>query len=111
MRLRIPSNRGRSICRFKELIADKAYDSTSFRHFLRRRGAKPTIPERKNRKKRKGRPLALGNQYRQRWKIERCFAWLDNSRRLIVRYERYIQHYKAFCLVALILLSVNRLLK
>ncbi|MXQ55300.1 transposase [Shimazuella sp. KC615] len=55
--------------------------------------------------------MAVGDGYKQRWKIERCFAWMDNNRRLVVRYERYIQNYKAFCILSLILLCVNRLLK
>jgi transposase len=109
--IRVPSKRGRPHSRFNELVADRAYHSQAFRSFLRKKGIKPTIPGRKSDKKRKGRPLAVGDGYKQRWKIERCFAWMDNNRRLIVRYERYIQHYKAFCLISLILLCVNRLLK
>ncbi|SHF41189.1 transposase, IS4 family [Seinonella peptonophila] len=109
--IRVPQRRGGTRTRFKELVADRAYHSELFRRFLRKRGMKPVIPLKKNAQKRRGRLLVLGDGYKERWEIERCFAWLDNCRRLVVRYERYIQHYKAFSLIALILLCLNRLLK
>ncbi|MGB6629907.1 MAG: transposase [Terriglobales bacterium] len=30
---------------------------------------------------------------RRRWKIERLFAWLQNFRRLVVRYERHAENF------------------
>ena len=33
--------------------------------------------------------------YRRRWKIERLFAWFQNFRRLVVRYERYAENFLA----------------
>lgn len=98
----------------QELVADKAYDSADFRRRLRRRGIKPTIPtfERRKRKKpKRGRPIRPGVGYRQRWKVERCFGWMDNCRRLVVRYDRHLHIYRAFCLVAIILWCVDRILK
>ena len=98
----------------KELVADKACDSAEFRRQLRRRGIKPTIPtfERRKRKKpKRGRPIRVGPSYRQRWKVERCFGWMDNCRRLVVRYDRHLHIYRAFCLLAFILLCLQRLLK
>ena len=38
------------------------------------------------------RPL---RRYRRRWKIERLFAWFQNFRRLVVRYERYAENFLA----------------
>jgi transposase len=98
----------------KELVADKAYDSHGFRQRLRQRGMKPTIPtvaRRKRRKPKRGRPIKLGASYRQRWKVERCFGWMDNCRRLVVRYERAVEHYQTCCLIAIILWCVNLILK
>jgi transposase len=112
--VRVPQKRGRPRTRPKELVADKAYDSRELRRRLRRRGIKPTIPtfERgKRHKPRRGRPIRTGESYRQRWKVERCFGWMDNCRRLVVRYERHLSHYRAFCLIALILWCVARILK
>lgn len=114
VRVKQPGRKGRVRTRPKELIADKAYDSREFRQKLRRRGIKPTIPtfERRTRlRPKRGRPLRTGQSYRQRWKVERCFGWMDNCRRLVVRYERHLRNYKAFCLVAIILWCVDRVLK
>ena len=112
--IRVPQKRGRPKTRPKELVADKAYDSADFRRQLRARGIKPTIPTFERRKRthpKRGRPLRTGVSYRNRWKVERCFAWMDNYRRLLVRYERHLHLYKAFCLFALILWCLDRLLK
>jgi transposase len=112
--IRVPQIRGRPRTRPKELVADKAYDSHDFRRRLRRRGIKPTIPtfaRRQRRKPKRGRPIKTGAGYRQRWKVERCFGWMDNCRRLVVRHERTVEHYQAFCLVAIILWCINLILK
>jgi len=37
-----------------------------------------------------GRPL---RRIRRRWKIERFFAWLHNSRRVVTRWERHLENY------------------
>ncbi len=89
--IRVPQKRGRPRTRPKSLAADKAYDSRTFRTELHKRGIRVL--------------------YKSRWKVERAFAWVDNCRRLVVRWERSLHTYKAFCLVALILWSVNRILK
>lgn len=49
-------------------------------------------PHRSDRKRRTqdGRPL---RRYRRRWKMERLFAWLQNYRRIVVRYERYPENF------------------
>jgi transposase len=101
----VPRRRGRPRTRPQALVADKAYDSADFRRRLRRCSVEPTIPtfERRPRKKpKRGRPLRVGAAYRQRWKVKRCFGWMDNCRRLVVRYERHLHLYRAFCLVAII---------
>jgi transposase len=112
--IRVPQKRGRPRTRPKSLAADKAYDSRTFRTELRKRGIRAAIPtfERRKRKKPKcGRPIKAGELFKSRWKVERSFAWMDNCRRLVVRWERSLHTYKAFCLIALILWSVNRILK
>jgi transposase len=110
----VPQKRGRPKTRPQALVADRAYDSRALRHALRRRGIKPTIPtfERRARSTpRRGRPIRVGASYAQRWKVERCFAWMDNCRRLVVRYERHLHIYYAFCLLAITLWTINRILK
>lgn len=110
----VPQKRGRPRTRPQELVADKAYDSRSFRQVLRRRGMKVTIPtfeRRKRRQPKRGRPIQVGPSYQSRWKVERCFGWMDNCRRLVVRYDRHLHIYRSFCLLALILWSTDRILK
>jgi transposase len=104
--------RGRPKQRPKELVADRAYDSKRLRQWLRSKGIKPTIPlyaRRARKHPKRGRPVKVGPSYADRWKVERTFAWLGNFRRLLVRHERYLTNFRAFLLVALILISLRRL--
>lgn len=45
-------------------------------------------------------------RYRRRWKVERLCAWLQNYRRILVRFERFVENYIGFvhlgCLVILL---------
>ena len=94
------------------MVADKAYDSRRFEEWLHSKGIGPTIPpyERRARKRPKlGRPLRAGAGYAERWKVERTFAWLGTFRRMLVRHERYLSAFRAFFLVALVLMSLRRL--
>jgi hypothetical protein len=112
--VKVPQRRGRPRTRPKELVADRAYNSQVFRQQLCRRGIKPTIPTfvRRHRcRPKRGRPIRTGPSYRQRWKVKRCFGWMDNCRRLVVRDARSVDHYKAFCVIAIILWCVNLILK
>ena len=79
---------GRPRTRPQRLIADKAYDSDPLREWLADRGIELIAPHRSNRKKpptQDGRPM---RRYVRRWIVERTNAWLQNFRRLVVRYER-----------------------
>ena len=111
--VRVPRRgKGRPKQRPEELVADKAYDSKGFRAWLRSQKIKPTISayERRRRNRpRRGRPVKASPGYAERWKVERTFAWLGNFRRLLVRYERYLSTFRAFFLIALILVSLKRL--
>jgi transposase len=112
--VRVPRPQGRPRQRPVALAADKLFDSQALRRSLRRRGIQPHIPTvaRPHRKSpKRGRPLRVGPIFRNRWKVERTFAWLKNCRRLVIRYERAIHRYRAFCLLALILFSVRLILK
>jgi transposase len=112
--VRVPQRRGRPRTRPKELVADRAYDSQAIRQCLRRRGIKPTITtfeRRQRRQPKRGRPITTGASDRQRWNVERGCGWMDNCRRLVVRYERAVEHDHAFCLIAIILWCVNLILK
>jgi transposase len=78
------------------LIGDKAYDSDPLDAQLVATGIEMIAPHKNNRKKVKtqdGRPL---RRYRRRWKVERLFAWLQNFRRLVVRYEHHRENFLGF---------------
>jgi transposase len=85
----------------KRLVADKAYDSDPLREKFSKRGLKLIAPHKENRVKpqQDGRPL---RRYRKRWKVERCFAWLHNFRRLVTRWDRKPEIFAAFLRLACI---------
>jgi len=39
-------------------------------------------------------------RYQRRWKIERLFAWLQNYRKLVTRYERCAANFLSFLKLA-----------
>ena len=91
------------------LIADRGYDSDPLRTRLAQRGIELISPHRRNRVKpptQDGRAL---RRYRRRWKIERLFAWLGHSRRLVIRYEYLPVMYGAFFHVACAMIVLRHL--
>lgn len=92
-------------------IADKAYDSNALRERLAERGIEPIIPARSNNPNathQDGRPL---RRYKRRWKVERTFAWLQNFRRITVRWERLDSMYGAFVHLACAFIVLRTVLK
>jgi transposase len=53
-------------------------------------------PHRRNRSKPKTQDGRALRRYKRRWKVERFFAWLQNYRRLVVRYERHADNFAGF---------------
>jgi len=43
--------------------------------------------------------------------MERTFSWLGHFRRLVVRYERSVEVYRAFVVLAFVLICLGRMLK
>lgn len=80
----------------ERLIGDMAYDSDALDRRLARRHIDMISPHRSNRRRpptQDGRSL---RRYKRRWKVERLFAWLQNFRRLVVRYEYHAENYLGF---------------
>ena len=79
---------------------------------LRRRGIRMCIPPKRrptNWKAKRGRPVvAWEDAYRQRYKVERSFAWLGNFRRLLIRWEYLFSVYRSWVTVAVLLLCLRR---
>lgn len=103
----VPRPRGRPKNRPQELVADKGYDSQAFREWLRCRGIRPCIPHRRGKRPRRGRKAKLAG-YRERWRVERTFAWLGGFRRIVVRYERQVAVYSALVILAAIAICLRR---
>jgi transposase len=78
------------------LIGDLAYDSDPLDADLLTGWAIDLIaPHRDNRTRpdtQDGRAL---RRYRRRWTVERLFAWLHNSRRLVARWEQHVENFLA----------------
>jgi len=84
----------------RRFLADRAYDSADLRLWLKRRGTKPVIPNKSNRKQ----PFSFDrNSYKQRHRIENAFCRLKDFRRIATRYDRLARNFLAsICLVAAI---------
>lgn len=102
---------GRPKTRILELAMDKAFDAVSLRRDLRKRGIKASIPERKRcgKRRQKGPHPTLYPVSKERYKVERLNAWLDNYRVLVIRYDHKAAHYLAYCTLAAILFCLKRL--
>ena len=111
--VRVQGPCGRPRTRPQHLTADKGYDSRSFRHYLRSRGIGHTIPPivRTGRFRQRRLPRYDAERYAQRWIIERTNAWLQNFRRVLVRHERLLTTYRAFVVLACIMITLGALSK
>jgi len=77
-----------------KLIGDKAYDSDDLdQRLLDDRNIEMVAPHRRARKKPKTQDGRKLRPYRRRWKVERLFAWLQNFRRIVVRYEYHADNF------------------
>lgn len=90
------------------LIGDKAYDSDPLDDRLRKAyHIELVAPHRRNRVKPKTQDGRTLRRYRRRWTVERLFAWLQNYRRVIIRYEYKLANYRAFVQLAAILILLR----
>lgn len=110
--IRVARPRGRPKVRPEMLVADRGYDSSAFRRALRHRGIRMCIPPKRRPAKwraKRGRPVVARTQeYRQRYTVERSFAWLGNFRRLLIRWEHLVRVYQSWFTVAVMVLSVRK---
>ena len=92
----------------KRLIGDKAYDSDELDERLRARGIELIAPHRQNRCKPKTQDGRSLRRYRRRWQVERLNAWLQNARRIVVRYDHDVRNYLGFVQLACIRVLLKR---
>jgi transposase len=91
----------------ERLIGDKAYESDGLDADLAEQQIELIAPHRRNRKRKTqdGRPL---RRAKRRWKVERAFAWLQNYRRLVVRYEQHSVNFLGFVQLACVLILLRQ---
>ena len=78
----------------QRLIGDKAYDSAKLTSSLRSHYHTQLIaPHRDNRCRKATQDGRCLRRERLRWRVERFFAWLQNFRRLVTRWERRAENY------------------
>jgi len=85
--LLLQAERGRPRCRPVCVLGDRGCDAAAIRRGLRARHIVPLLARRRTTH---GRGLG-----RWRWVVERTFAWLNQFRRLRVRYDRRVDIHEA----------------
>jgi len=102
-KVRVPGPVGRPRTRPDAVAADKAYSSKANRAYLRKRGIKAVIPEKRdqaaNRKKkgsRGGWPVSHDTElYKDRNTVERCFQKVKTWRGVATRYDKSPESFEA----------------
>jgi transposase len=103
------SGRGRPRSRLRRVIADRGYYSDPLRLRLKRRGTELIAPYRSNNRHRRFEDKRKLRRYCKRWKIERTNAWLQNFRRIQVRYDRILAVFQGFFHCACLLITLRHL--
>lgn len=92
------------------LIGDRGYDSDPLDAQLARDfGIQMIAPHRDGRVRpatQDGRAL---RRYKRRWVVERFFAWLHNSRRLVIRWERHVENFLGMLQLGCMRILLSRL--
>ena len=78
------------------MIGDRAYDSDRLDSELAEQGIELIAPHKRNRRKPATQDRRKLRRYLRRWKVERLFAWLQNFRRVLTRWEYHAANYLAF---------------
>lgn len=86
------------------LIGDRAYDSDPLDKKLKKKGIDLISPHRAGRSRKNTQDGRKLRRYKRRWKIERLNAWLQNYRKIVVRYEYKAINFFNFVLIAFILI-------
>jgi len=95
----------------EKVIGDKAYDSDQLDEQLAESyGVELVAPHKRNRRKPSTQDGRTLRRYKRRWKIERLFAWLQNFRRLVVRYEYHLQNFLAMIQLGCAVILLRRVL-
>ena len=92
------------------LIGDRAYDSDPLDiHLMQVFAIELIAPHRDNRVSPATQDGRVLRRYKRRWVVERFFAWLHNSRRLVTRWERYVENFVGMLQLGCMRILLNRL--
>ena len=95
----------------EKVIGDKAYDSDKLdKRLAKERNVEMIAPHKRNRRKQPTQDGRTLRRYKKRWKVERLFAWLQNFRRLVVRYEYHLENFLAMIQLGCIVILLRRVL-
>lgn len=93
------------------VVGDKAYDSDALDDMLAAQGTDLIAPHRSSRrpenKTQDGRFL---RRYKRRWTVERTISWLQNYRRLCIRWEKSTKLFQGFLHLSCSLLLLREVL-
>lgn len=89
---------------FENLIADKAYDSDEFLHFILKLDANPVIPPHANRRKSREYDKHL---YRERHLVECFIGKIKHYRRIFSRFDKLAKRYLGFLQFAAALIWIR----
>ena len=84
----------------ERIIGDKAYDCDSLDRELALKAIKMISPHKKNRKKQKTQDGRSLRRYKRRWKVELFFARIQWLRKILIRYEKKVENFLGFVLLA-----------
>ena len=92
----------------ERVIGDKAFDSDGLdEQMWNECGVEVIAAHRENRKKPKTQDGRCLRRAKRRWKVERFFAWAQNFRRLVVRYDRKSSNFYGFLLIAATIMHIK----
>jgi transposase len=95
----------------EKITGDMAYDSDPLdKRLSEERGIELIAPHKNNRVKSATQDGRALRRYKKRWKVERFFAWLQNFRRLVVRYEYHLSNFLAMVQLGCIVILLRRVL-
>ena len=95
----------------EKVIGDLAFDSDPLdKRLAQERGVEMIAPHKCNRRQASTQDGRALRRYKKRWKIERLFAWLQNFRRLVVRYEYHLENFLAMIRLGCVVILLRRVL-
>ena len=93
----------------EHLIYDRAADSDALRDRLNERGIDLVCPHRRSRVRRPTQDGRKLRRYKRRYRIERTNSWLQNFKRLVVRYERHVHNFVGLVHLACAMITQRKL--